>query len=232
MNLRRYVNLGHRRVFIRNNRIAFTLLELLITIAIIGILAALLLPVLGGAKERARRASCVGRLQQLMIVTMMYGDEHGGQLPSGVRDDGLEHCPFISTGTYNALKAYNAKQILACPSSFVGVGFTPVKGWTIGYLYLGGHSITNASWVSPQKLGDSSTLPVFTDWIEIGADHDTWCPHGRNGRASGPLLSPPSDCGCQGGNTAYLDGSVRWSDMSAKSQYPDDDVTFVYYGFW
>lgn len=60
----------------------FTLLELLVVVAIIGILAAMLLPVLGVAREKARRISCAGNLKQLGMAIMMYADDHNGVLPA------------------------------------------------------------------------------------------------------------------------------------------------------
>lgn len=59
---------------------AFTLLELLVTMAVVGILAALLLPALSDAKSRARIVECLGNKRQLGLAWLMYADDHGGRL--------------------------------------------------------------------------------------------------------------------------------------------------------
>ena len=59
----------------------FTLLEMLLVIAIIALLAALLLPALVRAKGLARRVECISRLKQWTMSFGMYADDHGGWIP-------------------------------------------------------------------------------------------------------------------------------------------------------
>jgi len=64
-------------------RRAFTLIELLTVIAIIGILAAIIIPTVGAVRETAKGAACASNLRQMSVAVLAYANENRGLLPSG-----------------------------------------------------------------------------------------------------------------------------------------------------
>jgi prepilin-type N-terminal cleavage/methylation domain-containing protein len=197
--------------------LAFTLLELLVVVAIITILAALLLPALAGAKERARRTGCVSNVHQFLLAIHLYANDNNQQVPSGASDsispNGVldDSVPVLAGTTRTQVIQYaGSYKMLGCPN--LGAPFNTAQGWyegnygyVIGYNYLGGHANTpwpllagGEAWFSPQRLTDVSTnlgpnSPLLTDMNDWSPGYGgSTVPHGRNGavQASGDFSNP------------------------------------------
>jgi prepilin-type N-terminal cleavage/methylation domain-containing protein/prepilin-type processing-associated H-X9-DG protein len=99
--------------------LAFTLVEMLVVIAIIAILAALMLPVFGRAKEEARATVCLGNLHQVGLALQIYVQENNNKLPvmRDVPTDPAAAATNTFPAIHNVLQAQLGNtNVLRCPS--------------------------------------------------------------------------------------------------------------------
>jgi len=92
--------------------VAFSLIELLVTVAVISMLISLLIPGVSQAKNKGRKVQCVSNVRQLAIASLIYADEDKEQSLSG-RVEALDQSvawlsPFVGTGT---------PKVFICPST-------------------------------------------------------------------------------------------------------------------
>ena len=101
----------------QHHRTAFTLVELLVTISIIGILAALLLPAVNSARESARATQCKSNLRQFGVVMTGRAGQPDGQLCSGNMDWVRDGVPTEVGWVSDAVKRSVLASELLCPSN-------------------------------------------------------------------------------------------------------------------
>lgn len=232
---------------------AFTLIELLVVIAIIAILAAMLLPALSRAKEKALRLQCLNGLRQLGIAITMYAGENRDKVPAHTRSGNWLW--DVPRPTIDAITNYaGRREIFYCPSVRSSVkAFDPTVAWwdfsdarrIIGYGWLGVRldgsgqpDWTPSYWVVKdrtyiQKLTGNTNaveLQFLVDPLLQNRSNDSFSdvPSGLtvDGHHKNPHMEQNAPAG---GNAWYIDGHAAWTKFQKMKRRYDPNGDRVYW---
>lgn len=216
-------------------RHAFTLVELLVVIAIVAVLAAILLPTLSAAKQRAKRVACLNNLRQFVLADLMYVGDHrefppmSSSVPSSLRLERLTTLAqymgvTLPPGPMNTWpKRPLQPKWLNCPmaaDSGYAEGAALGGGIYTGYVYLGGIEDSSvvktgfATVVHPGQAADRRNSRRGVLWTDVLGEFLIGEPRRfeffhRRGSAKYPDFRFHAE-ELDGFHRGWSDGSVEW----------------------
>jgi prepilin-type N-terminal cleavage/methylation domain-containing protein len=192
----------------------FTLIELLIVIAIIGILTSILLPSIQKAREKSHIAVEISNRKQLYVATVVYSDENNGYLP--VRGSYAEYLHLLDSTPNNLnetlVNPYIGAgeklrtEIMFCDSTLMSARNPNSFQYDVRYCTLSYYQIPdNGNLVTPYF--DNSSFSVATPSNALWSCMTIFKPAGSIWLGHN---SPVSQKESDGASTVFVDGSGKW----------------------